>query len=135
MFHPASKMCLIGDLNQDLLNSKGELLVSLLSDYNFHNFVDKPTHFQGNSSSLIDVCFLNDSSLIYSCLVVSSPFSNHCIVACSLNFNQSSCAASTISARVLNEANLCKINHKLTECIALFDLEDVYDDINDNSIL
>ena len=61
MFSPASKTCIIGDLNQDLLTSKGELLVSSLSDYNFQNFVDKPTHFQGNSSSLIDVCFLNDS--------------------------------------------------------------------------
>ena len=70
MFPPASKTCIIGDLNQDLLTNKGDLLVSSLSDYNFHNFVKKPTHFQGNSSSLIDVCFLNDPHLINSCLVV-----------------------------------------------------------------
>ena len=131
MFSPASKTCIIGDFNQDLLTSKGELLVSSLSDYNFQNFVDKPTHFQGNSSSLIDVCFLNDSCLMNSCLVVPCPFSNHCIIACSLNFKPSSHAASTISARVLNEINLSKINHKLTECTALFDLVDVYDDVND----
>ena len=118
MFPPASKTCIIGDLNQDLLTSKCELFDSLLSDYNFRNYVDKPTHFQGNSSSLIDVCFLNYSSLVNSCLKVPYPFSNHCIVACSLNFKSSSCAASTISARVLNENNLSKINDRLTECAA-----------------
>ena len=66
-----------------------------------------------------------------SCLVVHCPFSYHCIIACSLNFKPSSHAASTISAKVLNEINLSKINHKLTECTALFDLDDVYDDVND----
>ena len=61
------------------------------------------------------------------CCVVPCPFSNHCFIACSLNFKPSSCSASTISARVLNEKNLSK----LVECATLFDLVDIYDDIND----
>ena len=61
MFSPASKTSIISDLNQDLFPSKGELLVSSLSGCNFQNFVDKQTHFQGNSTSLVDVCFLNNS--------------------------------------------------------------------------
>ena len=131
MFPPASKTCFIGDLNQDLLTSKDELLVSLLSNYNLRNYAEKPTHFQENSSSLIDVCFLKDSSLVNSCLVVPCPFSNHGIVSCSLNFKSSSCAASTISDRVLNETNLPTINDRLSECAALTDLVDTYDDVND----
>ena len=108
MFPP--KLCIFGDLNQDLLTTKGDLLVSSLSDYKFYKIVKKQTHFQGNSSSLIDVCFLNDPQLINGCLIVPCPFSNNCIVACLLNFKQLSSASSTISARVLNETNLSKIN-------------------------
>ena len=58
MFHPASKTCIFGDLNQDFLITNGDLLVSSLSDYNFHNIVKKPTHFLGNSRNLIDVCLM-----------------------------------------------------------------------------
>ena len=65
------------------------------------------------------------------CCVVPCPFSNHCFIACSLNFKSSYCAASTISARVLNDKNLSKINKKLVECATLFNLVDLYDDIND----
>ena len=108
MFPASSKTCIIGDLNQDLLTNKGELPISSLSDYNFQNFIQSPTHSQGNSSSLIDVCFLNDPQLMNYCCVVPCPFSNHCFIACSLNFKPSSCSASTISARVLNEKNFFK---------------------------
>ena len=65
MFPASSKTCIIGDLNQDLLTNKGELLLSSMSDYNFQNFIQSPTHSQGNSSSLIDVCFLNDPQLLF----------------------------------------------------------------------
>ena len=131
MFPPTAKTCIIGDLNQDLLTTKGDLLASLLSDYSFYNIAKKPTHSQGYSTSLIDVCFLNDPHLINCCSIVPCSFSNHCIVACSLNFKPLSCASSTISARILNETNLYKINDKLLERISLFDLVDVYDDVND----
>ena len=131
MFPPTAKTCIIGDLNQDLLTTKGDLLASLLSDYNFYNIVKKPTHSQGNSTSLIDVCFLNGPHLINGCSFFPCPFSNHCTVACSLNFKPLSCASSAISARVLNETYLSKINDKLLERIFLFDLVDVYDDFND----
>ena len=63
--------------------------------------------------------------------MVPCSFYNHCIVSCSLNFKPSSCTDSTISPRVLNETNLSKINDKLIECSVLFDLVDVYNDVND----
>ena len=49
----------------------------------------------------------------------------------SLNFKPSSCASSSISARVLNDKNLSMTNEKLIECIALFGLVYVYDAVND----
>ena len=39
MFPASSKTCIIGDLNQDLLTNKGELLLSSLSDSNLQNFI------------------------------------------------------------------------------------------------
>ena len=131
MFSASSKSCIIGDFNQDLLTNKGDLLASSMSDYNFHNVVVQPTHFQGTSASLIDACFFNDPLMLNSCCVIPCPFSNHCFVACSFNLKPPSSAASTISARVLNEKNLSMINNKLVECSTLFDIVDVYDDVND----
>ena len=70
LFSASSKSCIIGDFNQDLLTNKGDLLASSMSDFNFHNFV-QPTHFQGNSASLMDACFLSDPFVLNSCCVIA----------------------------------------------------------------
>ena len=110
MFSASSMSCIISDFNQDLLTNK-DLLASSMSDQNFHIVVVQPMHFQDDSASrrfcLIDACFLNDPLILNSCCVIQCQFSNHCFVACSLNLNPPSSATSTISARVLNEKNLC----------------------------
>ena len=47
----------VGDLNNDLLCSKGIRLCEALSNLNFKNYVKQATHIQGKASTLIDVVF------------------------------------------------------------------------------
>ena len=134
MFPASNKSCIIGDFNQDLLFCKVEILASSMSDKNFHTAVVQPTHFQGNSASLIDACFIHDPLMFNSCCVVPFPFSNQWFIPCLFNFKPLFCTASKILARVLNEIdekNRAMINNKLAECATVFDLVDINDDVND----
>ena len=93
--------------------------------------VKKVTHYQGKSRRIIDSFFINDITLVNDCKVFPYPYSNNCIVAISLKLRTAKNLAHTIKDRVHNGRSFSSIRDKLSENIFLFNLIDIYDDIND----
>ena len=63
-----------GDFNLNVLNARtSRKIESLCSQFSFYQFIDQPTHFTENSSSLIDIILVhNKDNLLLSC--VGDPF-------------------------------------------------------------
>ena len=105
---------IIGDLNQDLLSKNGDRLKTLMNDYNFETKVNVPTHYQGNSASLIDVVYYNNHDSLIQSLVLPCIFSNHRFVLSTLNFESAKPEGQFIMTRVLNEKSLNEIKTELS---------------------
>lgn len=104
---PCRPIFILGDFNQDLLSVRGDKLKAVMLDYNFSTLIDTPTHFVGDSSSLIDVFFCNKPENIIKSSVLPCPFSNHYFIISSLNFvTNYSTISKSINSRSLNEKNL-----------------------------
>ncbi len=67
---------IIGDLNMDLLSSKGQLLSDFMKDHLLKNFIKEPTRITKTSSTLIDV-LLHNQNLVINTKVVGCPYSDH----------------------------------------------------------
>ena len=55
---------IIGELNQDLLTNKGDILKALMGNDGMKLPYNNATHFQRNCSSLIDIVCSNDEEFI-----------------------------------------------------------------------
>ena len=110
LMHPT---LILGDLNQDLLTSKGNNLRSIMENYGFKIPYFEATHIQGGKSSLIDVSLGNDEELFAASSVVGCPFSNHQFIIGSCNLEMNANDKHILRARVLNEINLESIRTKI----------------------
>ena len=122
---------LIGDLNQDLLNSKGDRLRNLLDNFGFQMKYQVPTHSQGKSLSCIDIVACNDTEFTLSSQVSPCIFSNNYFVhtTCSLDSLNPHIFKSQTKARVLNYRNLEAIRLLVENCS--FEFLEIFDDVND----
>ena len=68
--------------------SKHHNLTDLLSNYNFTNYVNKPTRIRDNSNTLLDVIFCNNKDLIKftDSIFIPNEISDHCIIVGTFNF-------------------------------------------------
>jgi hypothetical protein len=119
---------IVGDLNQDLLSNRGDRLKCLMDNYSFNIDYDCPTHFHGKSKTLIDVV-LSNSANVCSSFVLDCPFSNHNFVLSKSSFDAVAHNLSSITARVLNQANLDSIKNELK--LARFEMLELLDDPGD----
>lgn len=125
------RIVLVGDFNQDLLSWRGDDFISFINDFNFSNLVEKPTHNQQNSLSMIDLLCVNNLDLCERVDILDCPFSNHFFIHCNLNLRAVKSKPKFITARVLNEKNLYEINCLLYDEIHKFNLIDSLDDIDE----
>ena len=130
-FKRDSKIFVIGDLNQNLLNDNGDDLACFLNDFNLKNMVTKPTHFQGNSKTLIDVVCVSDVSLIYDIDVLDCPFSNHSFVLCNINIKPMASKSRFLSTRLLNDANLEAIRNLIQVEANKFNILESFECVDD----
>ena len=119
---------IVGDLNQDLLTSKGDRLKDLMENYSFGIDYNCPTHCHGSSKSQIDVVFCNTANISSSSVIVC-PFSNHHFVLTKSSFDSVAHNLSSITARVLNKAGLEAIKKELS--LARFETLQLLDDSGD----
>ena len=103
-----------GDLDNDLSTRKGDRLLSVAKDFNFINFANEPTHFQGKSATLIDVVSSNNP-IVEKCCVARCSFSNHQFVSTTINLKPESKSCSSINSRFLNKTNLSKIKEDIAK--------------------
>jgi exonuclease III len=107
-----SSWFIIGDLNLDLLSTKGDLLKSFMSDNDLKNFVESPTRvaFTKNysSSTLIDVILHNKNNILNTS-VIDFPYSDHKIVFCNCNFESLKSETPNRMSRKINAKTLQKI--------------------------
>ena len=119
----------IGDLNHDLLSDKGTALIDIFSDYNFLNYVNKPTRISKTCSTLIDVLFSNKTN-IFSTDVISCPhISDHEAIVSSIKLRPIKLGINTIDSRKLTEENLNSIRDEIFS--APFHLIDLFDNSDD----
>lgn len=104
------RIVLVGDFNQDLLSWRGDDFISFINDFNLSNLIEKPTHNQQNSLSMIDLICVNNPDLCDRVDILDCPFSNHFFIHCNLNLRAIKSKPKFITARVLNERNLYEIN-------------------------
>ena len=115
------KVFVIGDLNQNWFDSKGNHIRTMCEHNNLKNFVTSSTRdvytSRNNqliqSSSLIDL-ILHNGDAISKCSPFMLPFTDHALVVAVCNFNTLSSSAPTHCSRSLNEAKLVAIAEALS---------------------
>jgi hypothetical protein len=123
------QMLIIGDLNMDMLSSKGAHLRDFCDEFGLVNFVKEPTRVvYGKSSTLIDVV-LHNGTCIESTHVVDFPYSDHKMVITKCKFK------SVVNPHIISTKR--KLNEKAIQaicgCLAAIDfsfLESVRDPEN-----
>lgn len=83
-----SKTIIVGDFNTNMLrpNERTIRLGGVIENLGFQCVNEEPTHFQSNSSTLIDLMITNDPDFVLNFNQVSAPaFSKHDIIFSSLN--------------------------------------------------
>ena len=130
-YKPDSKLILIGDWNQNLLDTNGDDLKSFLNDFNLINMVTKPTHNQRNTKSLIDVVCVNERKVLYDVNVIDCPFSNHSFVFCNINIMSIESKSRFLLTRLLNEANLEAIKSLIRSESHKFSIWDSFECVDD----
>ena len=103
---------IVGDLNMNWLDNKGEPLKAFCSQNNLYNHISSPTRTVRTkaqfSSTLIDVILHNNAS-INNTAVINFPFSDHDLVLCECNFKTSKFIPTMIYSRKINEKSLNQI--------------------------
>ena len=125
------RLVLVGDFNQDLLSWRGDDFISFINDFNLSNLVEKPTHNQQNSLSMIDLLCVNNDDMCGRVDILDCPFSNHFLLHCNLNLKNTNVKPKFITTRVLNEKNLNEIYSLLYDEIHKFNVIESLDDIDE----
>jgi Reverse transcriptase (RNA-dependent DNA polymerase) len=120
---------IIGDLNQDLLTSRGDKLREFMLNFNFRNAISLPTHFQRGAATSIDVLLSNDVNLVRNSATIACPFSNHSFITGILSLDNKTSGGSTLEARMLSKKNLDLIKTSLAS--VRFDLVDLAETVED----
>ena len=80
---PRTHVCIVGDLNEDILLSDDKTCCSQLTSLGFKQHVQKPTR---DSGTLIDHLYTTQNSTVL-CDVLDCYYSDHDFIACALNFS------------------------------------------------
>ena len=109
---------LIGDLNMDLLTTKGDVLRQFMVDVNMKNYVTSPTReckynmkesgTIKETSTLLDV-IIHNNNVVKSTNVLPCPFSDHKFIMANLSLNRKKNANQEIFSRGLTETKVLEI--------------------------
>ena len=124
---------MIGDLNMDLLSNKGDKLISLMNNFNFVSYQNKPTHFNKSSNTCLDIIFSNAHDIVNSSDNIHCPYSDHSFVVLILDTKPSKFSPAIIDSRAITADKLEKINDELLQ--VPFSTLDGVDDVDDKFFL
>ena len=79
-------LIVLGDFNEDLLDSRVHHLNDLIVGHGLTQLVDKPTRITPTSKTLLDPVIVNNVSLIQSCDILDPLLSDHCYIKLILNW-------------------------------------------------